>query len=147
MLTTQRHSRSRFWTLGLALVLVGFLAPLSVAQGPTTLAQQPSGSSADYDIALWAPHTAVQGRSTELVVRVRNAQGRVANGVPVQFEVDTTDGNASVVPQRAITHNGVARASFQSSLIGVVNVMAHVGGSTETASIAVSSDNSTGNPY
>ncbi len=48
-------------------------------------------------------------RVAELTVRVQNAQGQPVDGVPVMFQVEPDwVQDASVIPQSAITRDGVA---------------------------------------
>ena len=77
--------------------------------------------------------------ATELLVRVRNDQGKPVDDVPVGFRVAPEwVGDASVVPGRAVTRHGIARAVFRAERTGVVRVMARVGNTTKATTIAVS---------
>jgi hypothetical protein len=96
-------------------------------------------------VSLQAPHTAFQGRSAEIVIRVQDEQGEALDGVPVVFEVDPTwDGDAAVFPQSTMTNRGIARVQFQADSIGVVNVTARVGQVTRTVPIVITMLHNTG---
>jgi hypothetical protein len=67
------------------------------------------------------PHT------TEVVVRVRDAQGQPVDGLAVQFSVEPSwTPYASFTPPQALTRQGEARAVFTARTTGVVPIMAHV---------------------
>ncbi len=78
-------------------------------------------------------------RVAKLTVRVQNAQGQPVDGVPVMFQVEPDWGqDASVIPQRAITRDGVAQAVFRADTIGVVRVVVRVDETTQETVIVVS---------
>jgi hypothetical protein len=67
------------------------------------------------------PHT------TEVVVRVRDAQGQPVDGLTVQFSVAPSwTPYASLTPPEALTRPGEARAIFVARTTGVVPLMARV---------------------
>jgi hypothetical protein len=77
--------------------------------------------------------------TTEVIVRVQDAQGRPVDGVPVAFEVEPNWArHASVSPAQAVTQVGIAQTIFQAQLIGVVRVMARVDHTTAQTRITVS---------
>ncbi len=78
-------------------------------------------------------------RVAELTVRVQNAQGQPVDGVPVTFQVEPAwIQDASVIPQRAITRDGVAQAVFRADTTGVVRVVVRVDETTQETAIVVS---------
>ncbi len=78
-------------------------------------------------------------RVAKLTVRVQNAQGQPVDGVPVMFQVEPDWGqDASVIPQRAITRDGVAQAVFRADTTGVVRVVVRVDETTQETAIVVS---------
>ncbi len=76
---------------------------------------------------------------SELIVRVQDAQGRPADGVPVTFEVETGWArSASISPSQTSTRGGIARAIFfEPQTTGVVRVMARVDNLTAEATVTV----------
>jgi hypothetical protein len=57
--------------------------------------------------------------SSELIVRVQNAQGQPVDGIPVVFEVEPGwMQQASVSPPHVMTDHGIARATFQAQTRG-----------------------------
>jgi hypothetical protein len=79
-------------------------------------------------------------RTTELVVRVRDAQGQPVDGIVVVFSVEpdwTQD--ATFTPTEARTRNGEARTNFQATATGLVHVIARVENVTHSAAITVAS--------
>ncbi len=74
----------------------------------------------------------------ELTVRVQNAQGQPVDGVSVTFQVEPAwVQDTSVIPQRAITRDGVAQAVFRAETTGVVRVMVRVDDTTQETVITV----------
>jgi hypothetical protein len=70
----------------------------------------------------------------ELVVSVRDAQGRPVDGVPVEFELGGSWAqSAAVTPQRAVTHNGSVRAIVEPRTSGIVPVIVRVDNVTRKA--------------
>ncbi len=134
-----RHVRVMLLCLVLA---YGGMACAPKLVGPTV----PSG----YFFSLWVSDPEIwlllEGRSleeyfprvAELTVRVQNAQGQPVDGVPVMFQVEPAwVQDASVIPQRAITRDGVAQAVFRAETIGVVRVMVRVDDTTQETRIAI----------
>lgn len=77
--------------------------------------------------------------STQVIVRVHNAQGQAVNGVPVEFQVEPSWAqNASLTPSRAITQDGEAHAVFHANLIGVVRLVVRVEDRARDTTIVVS---------
>ncbi len=75
----------------------------------------------------------------ELTVRVQNAQGQPVDGVPVMFQVEPDWGqDASVIPQRVITRDGVAQADFRADTTVIVRVVVRVDETTQETAIVVS---------
>lgn len=77
----------------------------------------------------------------ELIVRVQDAQGRPAEGVPVTFEVEPGWARSvSISPSQTSTRGGIARAFFfDPQTTGVVRVMARVDNMTAQATVTVQS--------
>jgi hypothetical protein len=79
-------------------------------------------------------------RTSEVLVRVRDAQGQSVDGITVLFSVEPSwTPYASLTPTEAPTRNGEARATFEASTTGVIPIMTRVDNATLGASIAVSS--------
>jgi len=78
-------------------------------------------------------------KTAELIVRVQDAQGRPADGVPVTFDVEPEwVRSVSISPSQTSTRGGIARAIFfEPQTTGVVRVMAHVDTMTAQARITV----------
>jgi hypothetical protein len=78
-------------------------------------------------------------KTAELIVRVQDAQGRPADGVPVTFDVEPEwVRSVSISPSQTSTRGGIARAIFfEPQTIGVVRVMAHVDTMTAQARVTV----------
>lgn len=77
-------------------------------------------------------------QTSEVVVRVRDAQGRPVEGIAVLFSVEPSWAqSASLTPVEAHTRNGEARAVLQPGTTGVVQVMARVDNVTRSAAITV----------
>jgi hypothetical protein len=81
--------------------------------------------------------TALYPDTTELMVRVQNAQGQPVDGVPVVFEVEPAEaGLASISPPQAATQNGTARATLRAlTTTGMVRVMARVDNAIQRTTI------------
>lgn len=76
--------------------------------------------------------------STELTVRVQDAQGQPVDGVPVEFQMESAGERiGSVSPQRAMTNSGTARAVFQAQSAGRAPVLVRVEKTTQEAVITV----------
>ena len=67
-------------------------------------------------------------QTTEVIVRVQDAQGRPVDGVPVTFEVEPGWARSiSLAPSQTSTRGGIARAILsEPKTTGVVHVMARV---------------------
>src|SRR5215831_671003 len=78
-------------------------------------------------------------QSTEVIVRVQDAQGRPVDGVPVTFEVEPEwERSISLTPSQTSTRGGLARATlFEPQTIGVVRVMARVDNATARATVTI----------
>ena len=77
-------------------------------------------------------------QTTEVVVRVRDAQGQPVDGMTVQFSVEPSwTQHASLTPAEVLTRKGEARAVFAARTTGVVSVMARVDKVTLRATITV----------
>src|SRR5215470_13854515 len=78
-------------------------------------------------------------QSTELLVRVQDAQGRPVDGVPVTFEVEPDwVGRIALAPSQTSTRNGLARAIVSDpKTTGVVRVMVRVDAMTAQARLTV----------
>jgi hypothetical protein len=119
------------WIGGLALVLVALLATPSFAQD--------AKASGPYHVSLQAPNLIRQYEQVELTATVTDIQGRPVNGVPVVFSVESDwRSNASVVPRRITTQDGVADTLFQANMTGPVTVTAQAGGAYDSAEITIS---------
>lgn len=78
--------------------------------------------------------------STAVTVRVQNAQGQPVDGVPVELQIDPSwVENASLTPQRPLTHDGSARALFTPRTTGAVRLTARVENVAEETTIVVRS--------
>ena len=78
-------------------------------------------------------------RTSALIVRVQDAQGRPVDGVPVMFEVEPGWARSlSLDPSQTNTRGGIARATLSEPLTtGVVHVMARVDNMTAQARLTV----------
>jgi hypothetical protein len=105
----------------------GYVFSLQVSEPIIWLGPVPSTVAARF------PQTA------ELIVRVQDAQGRPADGVPVTFDVEPEwVRSVSISPSQTSTRGGMARAIFfEPQTIGVVRVMAHVDNLTAQARVTV----------
>ena len=137
----------------IALVLLGLVLVLCSGLACTSKHAEPSVTSEHgYTVALrvserrlWLgprhpgdprPHTA------ECIIEVRDMQGHRVEGVPVAFHVAPSwVQSATLLPQRTLTHDGMARAVLEPYTIGVVRVMAQVNGQTLETVITVSPRN------
>jgi hypothetical protein len=78
--------------------------------------------------------------TSEVVVRVRDAQGQPVDGIAVVFSVEPSwTQNASLIPAETLTRNGKAHTIFQANTTGVVHVMARADNVTRVATITVAS--------
>lgn len=124
------------------LLLCSSLACTPKLVGPTV----PSSyffSVQSYDTMIWlllpeSPLAERLPRVATLVVRVQDTQGGPVDGVPVVFAVDPAwVQSASLTPQRAVTHDGMARAVLEPQTTGVIRVMVHVENLTQQVTITV----------
>src|SRR5438128_8397211 len=64
---------------------------------------------------------------SEVVVRVRDAQGRPVDGLPVVFSAEPSwTQNVSFTPPEAHTRNGEVRTIFEANTTGVVHIMSRI---------------------
>jgi len=64
---------------------------------------------------------------SEVVVRVRDAQGQSVDGLPVVFSAEPSwTQNVSFTPAEARTRHGEARTIFEANTTGVVHIMARI---------------------
>jgi len=76
--------------------------------------------------------------STELTVRVQDAQGQPVDGVPVEFQMTPAGERiGSVSSPRAMTNSGTARVVFQAQSAGRVPVRVRVENTTQEAVVTV----------
>jgi hypothetical protein len=128
--------------LSLVLMVCGGLACTSKSvEPPGPTAHGYTFSTRVSDTALWlGPQYmgASRPNATDVLVEVRDMQGRRVEGVPVAFHV-TPSGvqNATVLPHHTVTQNGIAHAVFKPQTIGVYYVMAQVNGQTQKKEIVV----------
>ena len=78
-------------------------------------------------------------QSTELIVRVQDAQGRPVDGVPVTFEVEPSWAQSiALAPSQTATRGGIARAVVSHpQTTGVVHILARVDHTTAQARLTV----------
>lgn len=78
---------------------------------------------------------------SEVIVRVRDGQGRPVDGVAVAFELEPRWAQSAVLsPLQTVTHGGVARATFSApQAIGRVRISARVDHTTARTAIVVES--------
>src|SRR6266850_4338269 len=78
--------------------------------------------------------------ASEIVVRVRDAQGQPVDGLPVVFSAEPSwTQNVSFTPAEACTRHGQARTIFEVNTTGVVHITARVGNITREARITIQS--------
>ena len=87
-------------------------------------------------------------QSTELIVRVQDAQGRPVDGVPVAFEVEPSWAQSiALAPSHTTTRGGTARAVVsQPQTTGVVHILARVDNMTAQARLTVERYGGGGSP-
>ena len=79
-------------------------------------------------------------QASEVVVRVRDAQGQPVDGLPVMFSAEPSwTQNVSFTPTEARTRNGEARTIFEANTTGVVHIMVGVDNVTREATITIQS--------
>ena len=92
----------------------------------------------------------VQGltSSTELIVRVQDAQGRPVDGVPVTFEVEPSWApSIALAPSPTTTRGGITRAVVSTpQTTGVVHILARVDTMTAQARLTVEKYGGGGSP-
>jgi len=78
---------------------------------------------------------------SEVIVRVQDGQGRPVDGVAVAFELEPSWAQSAVLsPLQAVTHGGVARATFSApQATGRVRISARVDNTTARTAIVVQS--------
>jgi hypothetical protein len=77
---------------------------------------------------------------SEMVVRVRDAQGQPVDGLLVVFSAEPSWAqNVSFTPPEARTRNGEARTIFEANTTGVVHILARVDNVTREARITIQS--------
>ena len=80
----------------------------------------------------------VFGTSTEVVVRVQDAQGNPVDGIPVEFQLELAwQDKASLSPLRVLTNQGRASTILRPGTIGVVRVIVRVESITQEVAISV----------
>jgi hypothetical protein len=86
--------------------------------------------------------------STELIVRVQDAQGRPVEGVPVTFEVEPSWApSIALAPSSTTTRGGIARAVVSNpQTTGVVHILARVDTMTAQARLTVEKYGGGGSP-
>ena len=77
----------------------------------------------------------------EVIVRVKDAQGRAVDGVPVTFELEPEWArSATLAPSQTTTRGGIARAVFsEPRTSGIVRVMARVDNTTAQTRLTIQS--------
>ena len=79
-------------------------------------------------------------QTSEVVVRVRDAQGQPVDGLPVVFSAEPSwTQNVSFTPTETRTSNGAARTIFEANTTGVAHIMARVDNVTREARITIES--------
>ncbi len=79
-------------------------------------------------------------QASEIVVRVRDAQGQSVDGLPVVFSAEPSwTQNVSFTPAEARTRHGEARTIFEANTTGVVYIMARIDHVTREARITIQS--------
>jgi hypothetical protein len=75
----------------------------------------------------------------EVIVRVKDAQGRAVDGVPVTFELEPEWARSAVLaPSQTTTRGGIARAIFsEPKTSGIVQIMARVDNTTAQTRLTV----------
>jgi hypothetical protein len=82
------------------------------------------------------PPSMFPGQLAEVLVRVQDANGHPAGGVPVTFQVAPAWAqHAAISPPRTSTRAGTAQATFQAETIGAARII--VGVDTETRTVAI----------
>jgi hypothetical protein len=79
-------------------------------------------------------------QASEMVVRVRDAQGQPVEGLPVVFSAEPSwTQNVSFTPPEARTRNGEVRTIFEANTTGVLHIMARIDNITREARIVMQS--------
>jgi hypothetical protein len=135
----------------IALILVGLVLALGGAACAPKLIGPTAGSGYVFSLevsesVIWLGHvdqTLLRQFPpvAELIVQVKDAQGRPVDGVPVTFEVESGwVGGISLAPSQSSTRGGIARATISDPrTTGVVHVMARVDNTTAQARLLVQS--------
>ena len=132
---TARFRLSGLWLGGLALVLAGLIGVLGFGQDVR--------AAGNYNVSLQAPNLVKQFENVELIAVVKDSQGQPVNGVPVTFQVAPEwQSTTKLAPNQVTTYNGLASATFEGGMPGVVTVAAQVGDTTKTMHITVTGSGS-----
>ena len=132
---TARFRLSGLWLGGLALVLAGLIGVLGFGQDVR--------AAGNYNVSLQAPNLVKQFENVELIAVVKDSQGQPVNGVPVTFQVAPEwQSTTKLAPNQVTTYNGLASATFEGGMPGVVTVAAQVGDTTQTTHITVTGSGS-----
>ncbi len=153
-MATNKHlfcsRRAHGFTARMSRVLLA-VCVLGIA-GALLVARAEAASASAYAVSMEVPHDCLwlsdgnyqalhSPTTTEVIVRVRDAQGQPVDGVLVTFEIDPTwVENATVVPRHTVIRNGVAQALFRANQTGAVRVTARVGNTTKAAYVTVVKD-------
>jgi hypothetical protein len=79
-------------------------------------------------------------QTSEVVVRVRDAQDQPVDGLPVVFSAEPSwTQNVSFTPAEERTRHGEARTTFEANTTGVVHIMVHVDQVMRAAKITIQS--------
>jgi hypothetical protein len=123
------------WILLPALVLAGLIGVLGFGQDVR--------AAGNYNVSLQAPNLVKQFENVELIAVVKDSQGQPVNGVPVTFQVAPEwQRTTKLAPNQVTTYNGLASATFEGGMPGVVTVAAQVGDTTKTTHITVTGSGS-----
>ena len=77
---------------------------------------------------------------SEVIVRVRDAQGQPVDGIPVMFIAEPSwTQHVSFTPTEARTRNGEARTIFEANTTGIVHIMVRVDNVMREATITIQS--------
>ena len=132
---TARFRLSGLWLGGLALVLAGLIGVLGFGQDVR--------AAGNYNVSLQAPNLVKQFENVGLIAVVKDSQGQPVNGVPVTFQVAPQwQRTTKLAPNQVTTYNGLASATFEGGMPGVVTVAAQVGDTTKTMHITVTGSGS-----
>jgi hypothetical protein len=133
----------------MALVLIGLVLVLGGAACAPKLVGPTAGAGYVFSLhvsepTIWVGQVdlAVAERFpqvSEVSVRVRDAQGRAVDGVPVTFELESgSAGSGALAPSQTTTQGGIAWAVFSApKTSGVVQVIVRVDNTTAQARLTV----------